>query len=227
MKKIPIKTKNEEIIKYWSQIVDEGDIAVDWCDADIRCWRCARKRKTLDRCHIIPESLGGTEDASNLILLCRECHQESPDFSESKYIWEWIKNTKAEYYDIWDMQKASEEYEKVYNERIDKSLLMAIPERFRNADIPISLFKTALAPAFKFAGTHFGVGFSVGTRVFILRKSIELIRDYFSECKVSINSKRSDKITSQLNKSFQSHLIKNLSVSICLKRSDFKDSYEL
>ena len=226
MKKSPIRTKNEDIIGYWSKIIDESDIAVDWCDADIRCWRCARKKETLERCHIIPESRGGSGDANNLILLCKECHQESPDVMESKFIWDWIKNTKAEFYDTWDHHKAFLEYEKVYNENLCKSLLMAIPQKYRIGTIPVSLFYTALSPAFKFASTHFGVGYSVGTRVFILRRSIDLIRDYFFEEKVSADLKRGKNITLQLEKHFQSYLIKKLSNSISLGKSDFKDSFQ-
>ena len=226
MKKSAIKLKNEEIVEYWSNIIDEGDIAVDWSDASIRCWRCARKRKTLERCHIVPESLGGSEDASNLILLCKECHQESPDVTESKFIWDWIKNTKSEFYDMWDTQKAFVEYKKVYNEEVNKSLWMAIPEKYRIGNIPVSLFYTALSPAFRLASTHFGVGYSVGTRVFILRRSIDLIREYFSEEKVRIDPKNSKDTASKLEKNFQSYLMKKLSNSISLKKSDFKGSWK-
>jgi len=177
----PIKVKNEEIVKHWSKIVDESDIAVDWCDANVRCWRCARKKKTLERCHIIPESLGGTGDVNNLILLCKDCHQESPDVLESKYIWEWIKNTKADYYNLWDIQKSFSEYEKIYGETVDVSLLKAIPEKSKNSndlvEVATSIFSSSLKSAFKSAGTHFGVGFSTGTRTFILKKSIDLIKE--------------------------------------------------
>jgi len=223
MKRTAIKAKNEEIIEYWSRIIDEADIAVDWCDASIRCWRCARERKTLERCHIVPASLGGSEDVSNLILLCKECHQESPDVMESKFIWDWIKNTKAEFYDMWDTDKAFVEYEKFYNEDLTKSLLMAIPEKYRIGTIPVSLFYTALTPTYKSASTHFGIGFSVGTKVFVLKSSIDLIRDYFSEEKVSIDPK-SKNIARQLEKHFQSYLIKKL--SNFLEESDFRGSWK-
>lgn len=64
-----IKTTKKEIIDYWAVRQDECELSVDWAEAHERCWRCGYK-KTLDRCHIIPDSLGGKDEPKNLVLLC-------------------------------------------------------------------------------------------------------------------------------------------------------------
>ena len=55
-----------------------------------RCLSSWNKASFLERCHIIPKSLGGTDDASNLLLLCKPCHKESPDLKNPKYIKRWV-----------------------------------------------------------------------------------------------------------------------------------------
>lgn len=40
------------------------------------------ERATLERAHIIPASLGGSDGAANLILLCAPCHRDSPDLPD-------------------------------------------------------------------------------------------------------------------------------------------------
>jgi 5-methylcytosine-specific restriction endonuclease McrA len=37
-------------------------------------WSGAR----LERCHLIAEAEGGTRDVSNIVLLCKQCHEEAP-----------------------------------------------------------------------------------------------------------------------------------------------------
>lgn len=183
MSKTPIKISSKEIIEYWSNIIDEQDIGVDWSDANDRCWRCARKRKTLERCHIIPEFLGGKVEVENLILLCKDCHKESPDVTNKQVIWDWIKRTKADYYDLWDMQKGLEVYQEVYGESFEKTMRNAIPEYVKKNeafhDIIVSLWKEALIPAFNISSTHFGVGYSSGTRAFIFREAADSISSFF------------------------------------------------
>lgn len=51
-------TTIQEIVDYWRNILYEGDLSVDWDNADSHCWRCGCE-KNLERCHIIPDSLGG------------------------------------------------------------------------------------------------------------------------------------------------------------------------
>ena len=54
-----IKTTRKAIIDYWAAHQDECGLGVDSAEAHERCWRCAYKsRSRIDRCHIIPHSLG-------------------------------------------------------------------------------------------------------------------------------------------------------------------------
>lgn len=44
-----------------------------------RVWNYGCVKSKLERCHIIPFSLGGTDAPDNLFLMCPTCHKESPD----------------------------------------------------------------------------------------------------------------------------------------------------
>ena len=87
-----IKTKKQDIINYWIKYIDESDgMNFDWAEADKVCWRCGCYRK-LQRCHIIPDSLGGKDEPCNFVLLCSECHQEAPNVESKTFMWDWIKS---------------------------------------------------------------------------------------------------------------------------------------
>lgn len=67
------------------------------------CWACHTPKSywsRLERCHIIPKSSGGKGDASNLILMCRTCHLESPtvNHSDALFIFLSRKKTRSEVY---------------------------------------------------------------------------------------------------------------------------------
>jgi len=81
---------------------------MDW--GEVTCWACGlyfgdaaqhdsscldtyrgwEKRKGLERCHIVPASLNGSNEPSNLVLMCHICHLESPDVKEPKYLFQWM-----------------------------------------------------------------------------------------------------------------------------------------
>lgn len=46
----------------------------------------------LDRCHIVPKSRGGTNEPSNLVLMCHTCHREAPDTVFPEYLFTWMNN---------------------------------------------------------------------------------------------------------------------------------------
>lgn len=48
----------------------------------------------LERCHIIPFAEGGSDDPSNLFLLCPSCHKESPDTMDKAGFLRWVYNQK-------------------------------------------------------------------------------------------------------------------------------------
>ena len=59
---------------------------VSW-DEILRC----RDRIPLQRCHIVGRSLGGSNDVSNLFLMCRECHDRMPNTSIPEIFFEWAR----------------------------------------------------------------------------------------------------------------------------------------
>ena len=86
----------DECVSHWSQHIYEGDLGVDWADANERCWRCGAKSK-LQKCHIVAKQFGGGVSASNIIPLCSLCHDEMPDVTDASEVWRWVKDTKPTY----------------------------------------------------------------------------------------------------------------------------------
>lgn len=117
-----IKTTAEEIVEYWGNKIDESEFSIDFAEARQRCWRCAYETK-LDRCHIIPDSLGGEDTPSNLVLLCRRCHMEAPNIRDKDFFWEWLKAQKAVFYDTYWTIRGMKEYREIYKEKIEESML--------------------------------------------------------------------------------------------------------
>lgn len=58
-----IRTTIPEIVDYWAKHTGECGLSVDFAEAHERCWRCGCQR-SLERCHIVPASLGGEDTPS-------------------------------------------------------------------------------------------------------------------------------------------------------------------
>jgi hypothetical protein len=100
-----------EIFDYWKERLPALGFFIDWgepsCFAcrfhygtkyDIKrsdagwhkifeCWNSI----PLQRCHIVPRSLGGTDEVANLFLMCRECHDLAPNTSFPEIFFEWAR----------------------------------------------------------------------------------------------------------------------------------------
>lgn len=88
-------------IAYHSKTRDETAMGCDWDEAALRCWRCGRDSR-LQQCHIVPRSMGGSDEPSNMVALCSRCHDEAPDVASPEMMWMWIKSTCATFHgDIW------------------------------------------------------------------------------------------------------------------------------
>lgn len=111
-----IKTSKEEIYEYWFSRIDESDLSVDASEALERCWRCGSKR-SLERCHIIPRSLGGEDIPSNYVLLCKRCHLENSNVYDSEIMWDWLRAYKEHHYSIFWINRGMEEYERIYKSK--------------------------------------------------------------------------------------------------------------
>ncbi len=124
MIKKQIKTKKEDIVNYWffEQMVDEGGLSVDAAEAHERCWRCGCEKR-LERCHIIPESLGGKDEPSNFVLLCHRCHIENPNISDPEIMWDWIRAYRVSFYDTFWSILGAKEYEFIYNKSIENEII--------------------------------------------------------------------------------------------------------
>ena len=90
----------KKIVDYACKNVDETKLACDLGDYPTApstkrriCWRCGRK-KAVEKCHIIPRCLGGSNHPSNFVLLCKACHAECPDVNDKDFMFQWIERTK-------------------------------------------------------------------------------------------------------------------------------------
>jgi len=137
-KRISIKTKKRDIVDYWSKIKDECLLSVDWSEAETRCWRCGYQKR-LQRCHIIPDSLGGKDTPSNLVLLCERCHIDAPNIEDKDFMWDWIIANKTPFYDTYFTKKALKEYEFIYNKKFQDELIERDILSQRDYDIFLNL----------------------------------------------------------------------------------------
>lgn len=60
-----------------------------------RLWNLRSSKAILQRAHIVPHMLAeGNSGVDNYFLLCKRCHQESPDYADSKYFFAYIYNMR-------------------------------------------------------------------------------------------------------------------------------------
>ncbi|UZH08191.1 MULTISPECIES: HNH endonuclease [unclassified Halomonas] len=100
-----------EVFEHWRHRIGELGFFIDWGEPS--CWACGfhysdkydiRKpdasleeiyrcwdKIPLQRCHIVPKSLGGTDECDNLFLMCRECHDLAPNTSIPEIFYEWAR----------------------------------------------------------------------------------------------------------------------------------------
>lgn len=116
-----IKTPLSEIIAYWERRVDECGLSVDWAEAESHCWRCGCERN-LERCHIVPDSLGGKDEPSNLVLLCKRCHAEGPNVTDPEIMWDWIRAYGVPFYETFWPIRGMKEYQFIYRKTIRQEL---------------------------------------------------------------------------------------------------------
>lgn len=112
---------SKEIVDYWFQIIEEWRLGVDRREAMKRCWRCGYEAK-LERCHIIPKSLGGINSAENLVLLCKRCHLENPNVNDKEIMWDWITAYKTTFYDTFWMLEGMKEYKFIYGKSFEEEI---------------------------------------------------------------------------------------------------------
>ena len=77
---------------YWNESYPD---AVDLAQGEENIFQCWNKHRYLERCHIIPKAHRGCNCAANLVLMCRDCHKESPDTNSSESFLKWVRNRKS------------------------------------------------------------------------------------------------------------------------------------
>lgn len=71
------------------------ELLKDETDKFWNIWQSPITRR-LERCHIVPHSLGGDDkDPSNYLLLCPQCHAESPDTIYPRAMFLWMYNKRS------------------------------------------------------------------------------------------------------------------------------------
>jgi hypothetical protein len=103
-----------QIFDHWKDRLGQIGIFIDWGEPS--CWAChfhygakydikssdagwdeifdCWDRMPLQRCQIVPRSLGGSDDISNLFLMCRECHDLAPNTSVPAIFFQWAKGQR-------------------------------------------------------------------------------------------------------------------------------------
>jgi hypothetical protein len=146
-----IKTKISAIINYWASRVDECGLSVDWAEADSHCWRCGCE-KNLERCHIVPASLGGFDSPDNLVLLCKRCHAENPNVTDKEIMWDWIRSYGVPLYGTFWSIRGMQEYKFIYKKSVRQELI----DIGLTPDDVEKEFNAMYKELFKEAGVHFG-----------------------------------------------------------------------
>lgn len=160
------KITKKRIAEYWFNIVDEAGLSVDFSEATRRCWRCGVEA-SLERCHIIPDSLGGTDSVHNLVLLCERCHIENPNVEDQEIMWDWLKAYGTPFYDTFWLNEGFEEYELIYGK--------SLKDEFRERHIgDYKVFNDFISEAFNGASYHFGhPNFNRATIAGVLRMALK------------------------------------------------------
>lgn len=95
------KPTPKKIFEYWRNICLEEPKKVLYClfddtryeniiEGNEKTCFCCGIEGYIERAHIVPLSLGGTNSLDNLLLLCPKCHTESPDVIDARYMFEWL-----------------------------------------------------------------------------------------------------------------------------------------
>lgn len=155
-KRAKITTTISPIVQYWSKNIDESELSIDWLNADTHCWRCGRERK-LERCHIIPNSLGGEDSPHNLVLLCKQCHEECPNVTDPEIMWDWLKAYKVPIYRTFGSILGKREYQFIYGKDFEQELTdMLSRSNLTLSDEIYNEINSRIANAIRETENHFG-----------------------------------------------------------------------
>lgn len=156
-----IQTSIEEIVAYWTHHEDECGLSIDFSEAHERCWRCGCKRH-LERCHIIPHALGGKDEPSNLVLLCKRCHLDNPNVLDKEIMWDWLRAYAVPFYDtFWNLQ-GLEEYKKIYAISMEQEWKVRNIKKKETEEFKIILKEQLQKASYHFGDPHLNVATLAG-----------------------------------------------------------------
>lgn len=100
--KRPSPPSHAKILKYWFNIEHEALVGWEVYDNIAECslgypfcWACGVKKSklsSLEKCHIIPFALGGSNEPSNYFLMCGDCHIAAPDTTIPTVFFKWLRS---------------------------------------------------------------------------------------------------------------------------------------
>ncbi len=103
------------VLDFWREWLEENEVNL----LEPQCWGCYRplgksssfKRlakidnptwkeiqlawndcEKLDHCHIVAQSLGGTDEPENIFLMCKRCHDKAPDTTSKEMFLRWVSS---------------------------------------------------------------------------------------------------------------------------------------
>lgn len=125
------------------------------------------ERATLERAHVVASSLGGSDEAANVILLCSPCHRDAPDWHESSAMAIWIaerpERRSKELEEIGDWCRAFQQVPEFRELLAEYEANPDMPD-----DVAVQRIVDMLWASTQKAGMHAGT-LSSGTKVAILR----------------------------------------------------------
>ena len=180
-----MKTTSKQIVDYWFEHSSDHIIGVEWEDAMEYCWRCACKRR-LQRCHIIPDSLGGKDEPSNMVLLCETCHSEGPNVDDPEVMWDWISAYRVPFYDTFWIVQGMKEYEYIYGTPMEKDVCNVLGLA-GTGELSKDIIRKYLEGAMPRSSIHFGQSYpNAATMAGTLRIMVKTIaKDYGVQFPVS------------------------------------------
>lgn len=149
------KPSKESIIRTQERGIPEHILGCDFDEAHDRCWCCGCKSNT-ERAHMMPESLGGDNDPANFVLLCTKCHEEAPDVSKEAML-NWLEREHSVFHGERWARKAL----------MDAGLFDVNDDDAKQIDRALKSKPEIVTGMKGKVSTHFGVGFSHGTIVWI------------------------------------------------------------
>lgn len=73
-------------------------IAEAWGGTSDECAACGYVSDSLQRCHLTPHALGGSDtDPANFVLLCGRCHAEAPDHVDGEMMRRWVVRHESDF----------------------------------------------------------------------------------------------------------------------------------